>query len=106
MLDLEEMLSFGTLWPRLVARSWLDAEFRQKLLDDPKKVLLQHDVKLPDAWKVHIIPGHETAQVAVDGPAPTLVMRLPDKPDGLTEELGEQIETRLLKCSTDTIGCW
>lgn len=104
MLDLEQMGELATFWPRVIARSWMETGFTEKLRAQPHEVLESFGLKLPKSWNVKILQGDENVQVS--GPMPSLVLHLPERPEGLSTEQAEQIEERLLKSGVGTPVCW
>jgi hypothetical protein len=104
----EEMFSkWMAAWPRAVARSWLDKDFLQELVRDPHGVLTQqYGVQIPEGWSIKVVPGVEEATVSIGkGEGPVLVLRLPEKPQDLTPELGELLERILFKAFAPCCCC-
>jgi hypothetical protein len=40
---------------RLIAKSWQDPAFKQKLINDPKSVLIDEGISLPDSVELRVI---------------------------------------------------
>jgi Nitrile hydratase, alpha chain len=69
------------VWGRIVARTWQDDAFKQRLLADPAAVLQEHGVRVPPGSKVKVI--EDTAQVHH--------LTLPRKPDAAAELSEEEL---------------
>lgn len=87
----------GELEAALFARAYKDADFRQRLIDDPKKAVEEFlEVELPDELEVRLVQ---------DGPnVSTLVM--PYFPESVADELSEEelADEVLGTCSTQVYG--
>jgi hypothetical protein len=53
-MSAEEMANLAA-WDRAVVRSWHDAEFRQRLVDDPNKTLAELGFKVPSGVQFVIV---------------------------------------------------
>ncbi|WP_027183154.1 NHLP leader peptide family RiPP precursor [Desulfovibrio inopinatus] len=80
---MSEMNEQQKQWARIVAKSWADEEFKQRLLSDPTTVLAEEGVSFPAGAKVSVLEAKENEAVLV----------LPTKPTDA--ELGDVTEERL-----------
>jgi hypothetical protein len=55
MTENEQAQAFWRTWSRLVARSWVDAEFKKRLVSEPAAVLAEHGFPVPEETTVRII---------------------------------------------------
>lgn len=74
---------------RLIAKAWLDEEFKQRLISDPAAVLAEHSLTVPSGVQVRV---NETTLVGsittiTNSPDSDVVYEipLPPKPDELTD---------------------
>jgi hypothetical protein len=69
---------------RIVAKAWADPEFKERLLANPREVLVAHGFEVPEGTAVSIVePGEGTLSVIGDA----IWFNLPAKPsDGLGDE--------------------
>lgn len=58
-MSADEMANLA-VWDRAVLRAWQDPEFRQKLIDDPNKVLAELGFKIPPG--VRFVVAENTAE--------------------------------------------
>ncbi len=67
------------LWSQLVARAWADEGLKQRLLSDPRAVLLEHGFDVPEGMEIRVLQDTPDVQHLV----------LPLSPEGelLDEEL-------------------
>lgn len=69
---------------KLIARSWSDPAFKKRLMEDPKTVLSEAGVSVPEGTKVHVLENTPNDHYVV----------LPPKPEGLSEtELSDRAHT-------------
>lgn len=61
-------------WPRIVARAWLDEEFRAELMASPQAVLKKMNIDLPKGMDVRVTEGEAR---------PVLALPLPPRPPGI-----------------------
>jgi hypothetical protein len=96
-------------WARLTARAWEDPSFKQQLLSNPKPVLREAGLEVPENFNVRIVEAgsSEASEVGVytiteeSQGVYSLTMRLPDKPAGA----GELSESELESVSAGSISC-
>jgi hypothetical protein len=73
------------LWSQLVARAWCDEGFLKRLRSDPRAVLAEHGLEVPEGMEVQVVEGAEAA--VVDDPAAGRCFTLPaGPPDELSDE--------------------
>lgn len=77
---------------RIVSNAWSDMEFKQKLLSDPKNVLKQNGVVIPDSLDVKIVENTNNVVYFI----------LPQKPDVTRDVLEEDL---LVAVGKDTNPC-
>jgi hypothetical protein len=68
--DHDPQLKLGKAWAKIVAKSWADEDFKEKLLANPKHTLAEYGIDLDDDMKVYIADG-----------ASSWGIPLPPKPD-------------------------
>lgn len=71
-------------WAKVIAKAWLDDDFKKRLLADPMPILKEHGIEMPEGLTVNVIEG-KPGQVNV-----TLPPR-PDHTEGTVEELEEKL---------------
>jgi Nitrile hydratase, alpha chain len=69
---------------RLVAKAWLDAALRERLLAEPAAVLREHGFDVPAGTEVKIV---EQAEGTIDYGGGVIRFALPARPDG---EIGDE----------------
>jgi hypothetical protein len=73
------------LWGQLVARAWCDEALMRRLRSDPRNVLAEHGLEVPEGLEVRVVEGEE-AKVAQETAA-VRHFTLPAGPPGeLTDE--------------------
>ncbi len=48
------------VWPRVVAQSWSDAEYKSRVLNDPRQVLTEAGVNVPDDIELSVSDGGQS----------------------------------------------
>lgn len=86
-------------WSRIVARAWADDAFRDRLLAEPKTVLLEHGIATEGDVRVTACAADDG--IATSGRDETLHLILPPPPSGLAEE--ELVPTGVAFCGCG--GC-
>jgi hypothetical protein len=67
-MSAEEMANLAA-WDRAVVRAWHDAEFRQKLIDDPNKTLTELGFKIPSGVRFVVVENSpERRHLVLPGP--------------------------------------
>ncbi|WP_156921496.1 NHLP leader peptide family RiPP precursor [Desulfovibrio inopinatus] len=68
---MSEMNEQQKQWSRIVAKSWADEEFKQRLLADPSAVLAEEGVSFPAGTTVSVFEAKENEAVLVVPAKPT-----------------------------------
>ncbi len=68
--------TFSKAWAKVIAKAWVDEEFKQKLLKNPEKVLKEMGIAIPSGVKLEL---HEQKAKKVH-------LILPAKPAGVLSE--------------------
>jgi len=77
-------LSEEMAWSQIVAKSWCDDDFRNRLLAEPRAVLAEHDLEIDPRMSVEIVQGD---MLKVNGTASVRRFVMPPKPaDELTDD--------------------
>jgi Nitrile hydratase, alpha chain len=50
-----QQMSEERLWGQVVARAWSDEDFKRRLLADPRAVLAEHGIDVPDDVEVRVV---------------------------------------------------
>ncbi len=80
-----QQLSDDLLWSQLVARAWCDEGFMERLRSNPRAVLAEHGLEVPDDTEVQVMEGTEARVVDDTDTARHFI--LPDRPpEELTDE--------------------
>jgi len=80
-----QQLSEELLWSQIVARAWCDEGFMKRLRSDPRNVLAEHGMEVPEGMEVKVVEGAEVA--VVDDPDAVRYLTLPvSPPDELSDE--------------------
>src|SRR6516225_9139294 len=58
-----QQLSEDLLWSQIVARAWCDEGFMKRLLSDPRHVLAEHGLEVPESAEVKVVEGEEVRVV-------------------------------------------
>jgi hypothetical protein len=72
---------FLQLWGKLVSQSWEDESLRQRLLNEPAKVLTEHGAEFPAHVEVKLLHDVDT----------TIYLPFPEKPDS-AELVDEELD--------------
>jgi len=79
-----QKISEDLLWGQIVARAWCDEGIMKRLLSDPRGVLCEHGLEVPEGTEVKVEAGPE---VKVEGGDRVRHFVLPvSPPDELTDE--------------------
>jgi hypothetical protein len=65
------------VWNQIVARAWCDEDVMNRLLSDPRAVLVEHDLNVPSGVDVEVVMGTE---VRIDDTNPVRRFILPARP--------------------------
>jgi hypothetical protein len=80
-----QQLSEDLVWSQIVARAWCDEGFMKRLRSDPRNVLAEHGMEVPEGMEVKVVEGAEVA--VVDDLDAMRYLTLPaSPPDELAEE--------------------
>jgi hypothetical protein len=73
-----QKISDDVLWSQLVARAWCDDAIMKRLVSNPRDVLVEHGVDVPESTEVTVAEGDE---VKIEGDVETaLCFTLPFSP--------------------------
>lgn len=61
MIAQEAPVSQDRLWSQLIARVWSDEDYKQRLRDDPRGVLAESGIEMPDGVDIRVV--EDTANV-------------------------------------------
>jgi hypothetical protein len=79
-----QQMSEDLLWSQVVARAWCDGAFMKRLLSDPRGVLAEHGMELPEGMEVRV---EEDNEVKVEDADQVRRFTFPlSPPDELTDE--------------------
>ncbi len=84
------------LWAKLVAKSWEDANLRQRMLDEPAAVLKENGVQVPAGFRVHTFED--------DGQTIVLPVNVEPAETELSEEELESVAGGVEVIANPTIG--
>jgi hypothetical protein len=68
------------IWGEIVARAWRDQEYKQRLLDNPKEVLIEAGSSVPDELEVRVVENTSNVRYLV----------LPESPAAAGQRLSER----------------
>jgi hypothetical protein len=78
-------LSEEMLWSQVVARAWCDEAFMKRLRSDPRSVLAEHSLDVPEDTEVEVLEGAEVKVMADSGTGRQFILPL-TPPDELLDE--------------------
>jgi hypothetical protein len=58
-----QSVSEDLMWGQLVARAWCDEALMQRLRSNPRTVLAEHGMEVPEGMEVQVVEGAEVAIV-------------------------------------------
>jgi hypothetical protein len=73
------------VWSQVVARAWCDEGFMSQLRSDPRAVLAEHGLEVPEDTDVEVLEGDEV-QVLKNTNSKYHFILTASPPDGLSEE--------------------
>jgi hypothetical protein len=79
-----QQISEDLLWSQIVARAWCDEGLMKRLLSDPRDVLAEHGMGVPEGTEVKVIEGAEVKVEDLDTARHFILPVSP--PDELTDE--------------------
>ena len=59
-----QQLSEDLVWSQIVARAWCDEEVMQRLFSNPRAVLAEHSLEVPEDTEIKVLEGTEVKVVA------------------------------------------
>jgi hypothetical protein len=71
------------IWGEIVARAWRDPDYKQRLIDNPKEVLIEAGSSVPDELEVRVVENTSDVRYLV----------LPESPEKSGERLTEKALT-------------
>jgi hypothetical protein len=80
-----QRISDDMLWSQIVARAWCDEGFKERLLADPRAVLAENNLVVPEGTEVEVAEGPEV-QVVGDAHEVRRFIMPANPPDDLTDE--------------------
>jgi hypothetical protein len=84
-----QQMSEDLVWSQIVARAWCDKAFMKRLRADPRKVLAEHDMEVPDYLKVELVEGEDVVVEDADG-VRRFIFHASPPADLTVEELGSR----------------
>ena len=79
-----QQMSEDLLWSQVVARAWCDEAFMKRLLSDPRSVLAEHGMEVPEGMEVKVEEDDEVKVEDADQVRRFTFTLCP--PDELTDE--------------------
>jgi hypothetical protein len=64
-------MSQERLWSQVIARTWSDEDFKERFMIDPRGVLAEHGIELPDDADIKVVQDTDTLRHLVLPAAPT-----------------------------------
>lgn len=80
-----QRVSEDRLWSQIVATAWCDDKVMKRLLSDPRAILAEYGLEVPDGTDIKVAEGTEV-KVMEDADAVRHFILPGSPPDGLTEE--------------------
>ncbi len=84
----ENWKTWETVLSKIVAKTWIDEEFRKRFISEPTVILREAGMIFNDAAKVIVHQGNADASVltTAEGGMTVYQVNLPSKPESLTDE--------------------
>jgi hypothetical protein len=79
------LTSTDLLWSQIVAKAWCDDALLKRLLAEPRQVLAEHNLEVPENADVRVVEGSEVKVVADSDTDCQFVLTV-NPPDELTDE--------------------
>ncbi len=73
------------LWSQIVARAWCDGALMTRLLSEPREVLAEYNLEVPQDTEVMVLEGDEVKVVADSDTVRQFILTV-NPPDELTDE--------------------
>jgi hypothetical protein len=80
-----QQLSEELSWSQIVARAWCDDGLMKRLLSDPRSVLAEHGLEVPEGTEVQVVEGTEVKVVNHTDTVRHFILTV-DPPEELTDE--------------------
>jgi hypothetical protein len=80
-----QQISADLLWSQIVARAWCDEGLMKRLLSNPRDVLSEHGLEVPEGMDVRVEEGAEVKMAEEDGMVCHFTLPV-NPPDELTDE--------------------
>lgn len=96
----ESLKSWEKSVSKIIAKAWMDDEFRNRLLEEPTAILREAGLVLEDLAQVIVNQGTAKAGMNLNSDG-TMTINLPAKPNNITDE-------KMNYCSEgtgDIVGC-
>ena len=61
-----QQMSENLVWSQIVARAWSDQAFMNRLRSEPRQVLAEHGLEVPQYLRIEVVEGEEVAVDDVD----------------------------------------
>ncbi len=65
-----QLMSEKRLWSQVVARAWSDEDFKQRLLLNPRAVLAEHGLEMPEDMEVQVMEDGPKVRHLILPPSP------------------------------------
>jgi hypothetical protein len=78
-------ISEDLLWGQIVARAWCDGALMKRLLSDPRNVLAEYGMEMPEGMEVKVVEGEEVKVVDDTDTGRHFTLSV-SPPDELTDE--------------------
>jgi hypothetical protein len=80
-----QQMSEDLVWSQIVAKAWCDEGVMNRLLSDPRAVLSEHSLDVPEGTEVKVLEGTDV-QVVADSDTVRYFILPFSPPDDLTDE--------------------
>jgi hypothetical protein len=80
-----QQISGDLLWSQIVAKAWCDEGLMKRLLSNPRDVLSEHGLDVPEGMNVRVEEGPEAKVEEEDGLVCHFILPI-NPPDELTDE--------------------
>jgi hypothetical protein len=99
MSDEEMTKKWEQLWPKIVAKAWVDEKYLQELVTQPDAVLAREGLPLIRGVQIKICKKS-------DYPGPTMLLPIPDKPEGIAiSDLKNMIDNAVVASDCSGTSC-
>ena len=80
-----QQISEDLLWSQIVARAWCDEGLMKRLLSNPRSVLVEHGIEVPEGTEVRVVEGTEVKMAEDDDMVRHFILPV-SPPDELADE--------------------